>query len=180
MLKKFINTISSFFNSEPDYTLPHGILYKRILKSSYDNFFYVDLKVPDTIDGRFDIIILHIFVFIKIFENSGESEKIFTQKLFDIFMIEVESTYREMGISDQSFGKKMKIVIESFYGRTKMYDQSFNNEEKFCECLIRNIWSNNNKMSNESKKLYHFVLQKVNKYSDKSLDDILLISSNKF
>ena len=130
MLKKFINTISSFFNSEPDYTLPHGILYKRILKSSYDKFFYVDLKVPDTIDGRFDI--------------------------------------------------KMKIVIESFYGRTKMYDQSFNNEKKFCECLIRNIWSNNNKMSNESKKLYHFVLQKVNKYSDKSLEDILLISSNKF
>ena len=68
---------------------------------------------------------------IKIFENSGESEKIFTQKLFDIFMTEVESSYREMGISDQSFGKKMKIVIESFYGRTKMYDQSFNNEEKF-------------------------------------------------
>tara|TARA_B000000475_G_scaffold40769_1_gene30312 strand:- start:2039 stop:2581 length:543 start_codon:yes stop_codon:yes gene_type:complete len=180
MLKKFINIISSFFYSEPDYSLPHGILYKRILKSSYDKFFYVDLKVPDTIDGRFDIIILHIFVFIKIFENSGESEKIFTQKLFDIFMAEVESSYREMGISDQSFGKKMKIVIESFYGRTKMYDQSFSNEEKFCECLIRNIWSNNDQMNNESKKLYHFVVQKVNKYSDKSLEDILLISSKKF
>ena len=106
MFKKIINIISSFVNSEPNYSLPHGMLYKRILKSSYDKFFYVDLKVPDTIDGRFDIIILHIFVFIKIFENSGELEKNFTQKLFDLFMIEVESSYREMGISDQSFGKK--------------------------------------------------------------------------
>jgi len=35
-------------------------------------------------------------------------------------------------------------------------------------------------MDNESKKLYHFVLQKVNKYNDKSLDDILLISSDEF
>ena len=180
MFKKIINIISSFVNSGPNYSLPHGILYKRILKSSYDKFFYVDLKVPDTIDGRFDIIILHIFVFIKIFENSGELEKNFTQKLFDLFMIEVESSYREMGISDQSFGKKMKIVIESFYGRTKMYDQNFGNEEKFCECLLRNIWLGNNQMDNESKKLYHFVLQKVNKYNDKSLGDILLISSDEF
>ena len=62
MFKKIINIISSFVNSGPNYSLPHGILYKRILKSSYDKFFYVDLKVPDTIDGRFDIIILHIFV----------------------------------------------------------------------------------------------------------------------
>ena len=180
MFKKIINIISSFVDSEPNYSLPHGMLYKRILKSSYDKFFYIDLKVPDTIDGRFDIIILKIFFFIKIFENSGELEKNFTQKLFDLFMIEVESSYREMGISDQSFGKKMKIVIESFYGRTKMYDQNFDNEEKFCECLLRNIWLGNNQMDNESKKLYHFVLQKVNKYKDKSLDDILLVSSDKF
>ena len=180
MFKKIINIISSFVNSEPNYSLPHGMLYKRILKSSYDKFFYIDLKVPDTIDGRFDIIILHIFVFIKIFENSGELEKNFTQKLFDLFMIEVESSYREMGISDQSFGKKMKIVIESFYGRTKMYDQNFDNEEKLGECLLRNIWQGNNPMDIESKKLYHFVLQKVNKYKDKSLDDILLVSSDKF
>ena len=180
MLKKIKNIILSLMNSDPDYSLPHGLIYKRILKSSYDKFFYVDLKVPDTIDGRFDIIILHIFVFIKIFKESGVKEKNFTQKLFDIFMIEVESSYRELGISDQSFGKKMKIVIESFYGRTRMYDQYFYDEEKFCECLQRNIWSNNKEMKKESKKLYHFVYQKVNKYNGKTLESILTTSSNGF
>ena len=180
MLKKFINTISSFFNSEPDYTLPHGILYKRILKSSYDKFFYVDLKVPDTIDGRFDIIILHIFVFIKIFENSGESEKIFTQKLFDIFMTEVESSYREMGISDQSFGKKMKIVIESFYGRTKMYDLNFDNKNEFINCLVRNIWPEDSSKEIFAGELYDFVIQKVKKYNNKSIDEILELSVDGF
>jgi hypothetical protein len=95
-------------------------------------------------------------------------------------MIEVESSYRELGISDQSFGKKMKIVIESFYGRTRMYDQYFYDEEKFCECLQRNIWSNNKEMKKESKKLYHFVYQKVNKYNGKTLESILTTSSNGF
>ena len=180
MLKKIKKIMASLISSGPDYDSPHGVLYKRILKSSYDKYFYSDLSVPDTIDGRFDIIILHIFIFIKIFENSGSLEKNFTQKLFDIFMIEVESTYREMGISDQSFGKKMKIVIESFYGRTKMYDQYFDEEEEFSECLIRNIWLNNKQMHKESKKLYQFVCQKVNKYEGKSLDDILNISSSGF
>jgi hypothetical protein len=123
MFKKIINFINSKIKSSEYYSSPHALLYRRILESSYDNTFYANLKVPDTIDGRFDVIILHIFVFIKIFKNSSDVEKNFTQKLFDIFMIEVESSYREMGISDQSFGKKMKIVIESFYGRTKLYDQ---------------------------------------------------------
>lgn len=85
MLKKFINTISSFFNSEPDYTLPHGILYKRILKSSYDKFFYVDLKVPDTIDGRFDIII-YISLFLLKFLKTQESLKKFLHKSFLIYL----------------------------------------------------------------------------------------------
>jgi|TARA_B110000261_G_C12900009_1_gene284055 cytochrome b pre-mRNA-processing protein 3 len=180
MFKKIINFINSKIKSSEYYSSPHALLYRRILESSYDNTFYANLKVPDTIDGRFDVIILHIFVFIKIFKNSSDVEKNFTQKLFDIFMIEVESSYREMGISDQSFGKKMKIVIESFYGRTKLYDQYFDDEEEFSRCLLQNIWDNDKERDKESRKLYHFVCQKVNKYKDKSLRDVLIISSRGF
>ena len=142
MFKKIISYLKNFYNPVPDYVSPHGVLYKRILKSSYDRYFYKKLMVPDTLDGRFDLIILHIFVILKIYKNSSEQNKNFTQKLFDIFMLEVESSYREMGISDQSFSKKMKVVIESFYGRTKIYDLNYENEHEFINCLIRNIWSN--------------------------------------
>jgi hypothetical protein len=173
MFKKIINFINSKIKSSEYYSSPHALLYRRILESSYDNTFYANLKVPDTIDGRFDVIILHIFVFIKIFKNSSDVEKNFTQKLFDIFMIEVESSYREMG-------KKMKIVIESFYGRTKLYDQYFDDEEEFSRCLLQNIWDNDKERDKESRKLYHFVCQKVNKYKDKSLRDVLIISSRGF
>jgi hypothetical protein len=169
MFKKIINFINSKIKSSEYYSSPHALLYRRILESSYDNTFYANLKVPDTIDGRFDVIILHIFVFIKIFKNSSDVEKNFTQKLFDIFMIEVESSYREMGISDQSFGK-----------RTKLYDQYFDDEEEFSRCLLQNIWDNDKERDKESRKLYHFVCQKVNKYKDKSLRDVLIISSRGF
>jgi cytochrome b pre-mRNA-processing protein 3 len=136
--------------------------------------------VPDTLDGRFDLIILHIFIIIKIFKNSSEQNKNFTQKLFDIFMIEVESSYREMGISDQSFSKKMKVVIESFYGRTKMYDLNFDNKNEFINCLVRNIWSED--VSNEifAGELYDFVIKKVNKYNNKSISEILELSVDGF
>ena len=110
MFKKIISYLKNFYNPVPDYVSPHGVLYKRILKSSYERYFYKKLMVPDTLDGRFDLIILHIFVILKIYKNSSEQNKNFTQKLFDIFMLEVESSYREMGISDQSFSKKMKVV----------------------------------------------------------------------
>ena len=180
MFKKIISYLKNFYNPAPDYVSPHGVLYKRILKSSYERYFYKKLMVPDTLDGRFDLIILHIFVILKIYKNSSEQNKNFTQKLFDIFMLEVESSYREMGISDQSFSKKMKVVIESFYGRTKMYDLNYENEHEFINCLIRNIWSNDSSYTVSARELYEFVILKVNKYKNKSINEVLELSSDGF
>jgi len=180
MFKKIISYIKNFYSPNPDYSSPHGILYKRILNSSYERRFYEKIMVPDTLDGRFDLIILHIFIIIKIFKNSSEENKNFTQKLFDIFMLEVESSYREMGISDQSFSKKMKVVIESFYGRTKMYDLNFDNKNEFINCLVRNIWPEDAPKEIFASELYDFVIQKVNKYSNKSIGEILELSVDGF
>ena len=180
MFKKIISYIKNLYISAPDYSSPHGILYKRILNSSYEKRFYEKITVPDTLDGRFDLIILHIFVIIKIFKNSSEQNQNFTQKLFDIFMLEVESSYREMGISDQSFSKKMKVVIESFYGRTKMYDLNFENKDEFINCLVRNIWSEDISKEVFAEELYDFVVQKVNKYNNKSIGEILELSIDGF
>ena len=91
MFKKIISYLKNFYNPVPDYSSPHGALYKRILNSSYERHFYKKIMVPDTLDGRFDLIILHIFVILKVYKNSSEQNKNFTQKLFDIFMLEVES-----------------------------------------------------------------------------------------
>ncbi|RPF90472.1 MAG: hypothetical protein CBD28_002445 [Rhizobiales bacterium TMED168] len=180
MFKKIILYLKNIYNSSPDYSSPHGVLYKRILKSSYNQRFYKELMVPDTLDGRFDLIILHIFIFIKVYKNSNESNKNFTQKLFDVFMREVESSYRELGISDQTFSKKMKVVIESFYGRTKMYDLYYDDENEFSNCLIRNIWSGDLSKEIFSKQLYSFVVEKVEKYNNKSINQILEISLDDF
>ena len=180
MFKKIISYLKNFYNPVPDYLSPHGALYKRILNSSYERYFYKKIMVPDTLDGRFDLIILHIFVILKVYKNSSEQNKNFTQKLFDIFMLEVESSYREMGISDQSFSKKMKVVIESFYGRTKMYDLNFNNKDEFINCLIRNIWSEDFSKEIFAGELYNFVIQKVNKYNNKSIGEILELSVDGF
>ena len=95
-------------------------------------------------------------------------------------MLEVESSYREMGISDQSFSKKMKVVIESFYGRTKMYDLNFNNNDEFINCLVRNIWSEDVSKEIFAGELYDFVIQKVKKYNNKSIDEILELSVDGF
>ena len=180
MFKKIISYLKNFYNPVPDYLSPHGALYKRILNSSYERHFYKKIMVPDTLDGRFDLIILHIFVILKVYKNSSEQNKNFTQKLFDIFMLEVESSYREMGISDQSFSKKMKVVIESFYGRTKMYDLNYDNEHEFINCLIRNIWSNDSSHTVSARELYEFVILKVNKYKNKSINEVLELSSDGF
>ena len=74
----------------------------------------------------------------------------------------------------------MKVVIESFYGRTKMYDLNFENKDEFINCLVRNIWSEDISKEVFAEELYDFVVQKVNKYNNKSIGEILELSLDGF
>jgi hypothetical protein len=71
MFKKVKEIFSVKTPDHKDYSSPHEILYRKILQTSYNNWFYKDLKVDDTIEGRFEIIVLHIFVlfFVSFIQN---------------------------------------------------------------------------------------------------------------
>jgi len=125
MFKKIKEIFSIKTPDYKDYSFPHEILYKKILQTSYNNWFYKDLKVDDTIEGRFEIIVLHIFVLFKILDERNEENTFFKQKLLETFIEELDSTYREIGISDNTFAKKMKIAVQSIYGRIDSYNNQF-------------------------------------------------------
>ena len=55
-----------------------------------------------------------------------EENEILSQKLIDIFFEDMDASLRELGVSDLSVGKKIKVLAENFYGRLSNYTQSFN------------------------------------------------------
>ena len=180
MFKKIKEIFSIETPDYKDYSFPHEILYKKILQTSYNNWFYKDLKVDDTIEGRFEIIVLHIFVLFKILDERNEENTFFKQKLLETFIEELDSTYREIGISDNTFAKKMKIAIQSIYGRIDSYDNQLDNIDLFSESLQRNIWPLEKGKIKESKLLSNYVYDKIKKYKNKEYKDIIQRPSDEF
>ena len=162
------------------YTLPHEALYKRILIKSYDSWFYEDLEISEDISGRFEIIILHTFILFQSLEVKDKENQSFKQKFMETFIDELESTYREMGISDNIFSKKMKIAAKSIYGRLDAYAQTIDNIDLFNESLKRNIWPLDKQLTNKVPMLSEYVYKKIEKYKNKSFGNILRISEKGF
>jgi cytochrome b pre-mRNA-processing protein 3 len=86
--------------------------------------FYRDLGVPDTVNGRFDLLVLHLWMVLRrlrFIEDGGASA---SQALFDHFCDDMDANLREMGVGDLAVPKRMQAFGEAFYGRAAAYDQA--------------------------------------------------------
>ena len=99
--------------------------------------FYTDWQVPDTLDGRFDIIVLHMFLVLSAVEKNAE----FCRALSELFFADMDRSLREMGVGDTGVGIRVKNMAQAFYGRLKAYGkQAIGDETALAEALRRNVW----------------------------------------
>lgn len=99
------------------------ILYGALVAQARLPVFYSDLGVPDTPDGRYDMIILHAFLLFERLRNTAE-ESAFAQSVFDAMFAELDQALREMGVGDMAVPKRIKRMAQAFYGRVAAYDEA--------------------------------------------------------
>lgn len=117
-------------------------LYESILQQARSPEFYGAGRVPDSVDGRFELLALHLALAIRRLQSEGKQGKRIAQDLFDAFVRDMDANLRELGATDARFGKKMRHIVESFYGRAKSYGDAFDagSEEALRDALIRNLF----------------------------------------
>ena len=118
------------------------ILYKLIVRQARTKEFYLSLKVPDTIDGRFELIVLHFFLLERILDKEIKEDQLVYKELLDIMYKDFDMSLREIGVGDLSVGKKIYHMTEAFSGRLFAY-RKFNNKNNFNimgEVIKRNIY----------------------------------------
>lgn len=98
-------------------------VYGSVLENIRKPEFYTDYGVPDSFDGRFDLMLLHIFLVLDVAlaHDEGEAEG-FNQALFDQTFKDMDQTLREMGIGDVGVPKHMRKMMKAFNGRMHAYD----------------------------------------------------------
>src|SRR5260221_6806520 len=116
-------------------------LYGMIVAQARLPCFYREYAVADTVNGRFDLLVLHLATVLDRLGEEGELREL-GQALFDRFCQDMDHNLREMGIGDLSVPKEMQRMGEAFYGRAQAYKAALvaSAQDALVEALARNIY----------------------------------------
>ena len=90
------------------------IIYQKIVNFSRNKIFFTKYNVPDTIDGRFDMLVLITIIIVFRLSKIEKDGKELSQKLFDIIFRDLDFSLRELGAGDVSVANTMKKLISSY------------------------------------------------------------------
>lgn len=117
--------------------------YRMIVQQVRKEWFYKDLQVDDTPFGRFEVMTIHLFLFLRRLkqEKSSLTQEI-SQKISDFFVIDLDESLRELRISETKMAKQFNKFIQGFYGRLIAYDQAFEEGDIALKKVIhRNLYA---------------------------------------
>ncbi len=113
-------------------------VYAAIVAAARQPRFYAEWGVPDTVDGRFDMIVLHIYLVLQRLKTETPE---LCQQLTDLFFDDMDRSLREMGVGDLSVGKKVRRMAEAFHGRLNAYASAAEQgDQSLIEALQRNVY----------------------------------------
>jgi cytochrome b pre-mRNA-processing protein 3 len=114
-------------------------IYGMIVTQAREPLFYRDLGVADTVNGRFDLLLMHLWLVLRRL-RAIEGDSGLSQALFDHFCTDMDDNLREMGVGDLTVPKRMQAFGEAFYGRTAAYDLALTDgREALAMALCKNI-----------------------------------------
>jgi cytochrome b pre-mRNA-processing protein 3 len=117
-------------------------LYGMIVAQARAATFYRDYGVPDTVNGRFEMIVLHTVLVLRRLETEPAPIRQLGQGLFDLFCQDMDGSLREMGVGDLAVPVKMRKIGEAFYGRQAAYVAALAapDVEALVAALARNVY----------------------------------------
>jgi cytochrome b pre-mRNA-processing protein 3 len=117
-------------------------LYCAAVAAARAPAFYETLGVPDTLDGRFDMVGLHTFLLIRRLGRIPGKGPVLSQAVFDAMFHDMDVNLREMGVGDLSVGKKVRAMWEAFHGRAAAYEAALKADDGAAleAAVARNVW----------------------------------------
>lgn len=103
-------------------------LYLALVGQARQPAFYIAHGVPDTLEGRYDMVVLHAYLLMRrlgmVGSDAAEAARALSQDTFDLMFADMDQSLREMGVTDTGIGKRVRRMAEAFYGRVAAYDKA--------------------------------------------------------
>ncbi len=118
--------LKSMFSSKKNVQGQVSILYAQLVAAARQKSFYENNGVPDSPEGRYGMVIIHVFLLIRYLRLKKAYE--ISQQIFDLFFADMDQSLREMGVGDVSVGKKIRNMATVFYNRSAAYDRALDSQ----------------------------------------------------
>jgi cytochrome b pre-mRNA-processing protein 3 len=125
MITPLARSVAAWFRGKTPERQTASKLYGAIVTQSRDPVFYADWGVPDTPDGRYDVIVLHLFLVMERLNAAGAEGRDMAQHLVEAFVEDMDDSMREMGVGDLTVPRKVKKAAAGLYDRTGVYRAAF-------------------------------------------------------
>lgn len=119
------------------------LLYGAAVAAARDPLWYARLGVPDTLEGRFDMVCLFTFLVLdRMTEEQAEESRRLAQAVTDAMFADLDQTLRQMGAADTGLARRVRRLYEAFHGRSAAYARALAcaDDGALAEALSRNVW----------------------------------------
>jgi cytochrome b pre-mRNA-processing protein 3 len=133
----FAVVLRTLFKTRPAVEAGRALL-TQAARQGRNPVFYAVWGAPDTREGRFELLVLHVILLARRLKGHGEQAAETAQALIDACFESLDVALREMGTGDLSMSKKMKGLGQAFFGRAKAYEAALDAlpKEEILEDLI--------------------------------------------
>ena len=110
--------------------------YRQIAERARHPILFTRYGVPDTIDGRFEMLCLHAYAVFHGLKGKGADAEALSQAVYDAMFADLDGSLRELGAADLGVGKRIKAMTEALNGRIQAYDRDAELEQ----AIRRNVY----------------------------------------
>ena len=135
-----MSLLKRFFRSQTPSEKAVDPLYNAIMSQARQPAFYRDYGVADTLDGRFDMLALHVYLVVHRLQQDSGAEGDLPRLLPERMFREIDRALRENGISDMGVPRRVKKMASAFYGRAQAYETAKESRKELVDALTRNVF----------------------------------------
>ncbi|WP_259779684.1 ubiquinol-cytochrome C chaperone family protein [Aestuariispira ectoiniformans] len=149
-------------------------LYLALVEQSRQHAFYAEYGVSDSVDGRFDMIAVHLFLILDRLHDEAKAAGA-SQALVNRVVADMDNSLREMGVGDMSVGKKVQTMAKALYGRLEAYSQGFDEEdnESLVKALERNVYRSEKPVGANAVRLAAYMRRQAAVLAEQSVEEFL-------
>lgn len=128
-----------FGNGQPDPKLKLIPLYNQIVAKAREPHWYVEGQVPDSLDGRFDMVAAILSLVLLRLEES-KAHALDMARLTEVFVDDMDGQLREVGIGDMIVGKHIGQIMSAVGGRLGALRSAMADHSTLDDAIVRNIY----------------------------------------